>query len=71
MRKLPNIDNANTAWIADKLKISKGRVRQIVREMKLRPVVVWSGMPFYSLEQIERIKNRNTKPGPKPKGGKK
>jgi len=60
--------SAAVALIAHDLKISEGRVRQIIGALGLKPVQKIGNVNFYSETQIAKIKNRNTKPGPKSNG---
>lgn len=56
--------SAAVALIAHDLNISEGRVRQIIAQLRLVPVQKIGNVNFYSEAQIDKIRNRNTKPGP-------
>lgn len=58
------VSSAAVALIAHDLKISRGRVRQIIIKLKLKPVQKIGNVPFYSEEQVQLIRQRNRKPGP-------
>ena len=58
--------SAAVALIAHDLKVTEGRVRQIIGALKLKPVQKIGNVNFYSEAQIAQIRNRNKKPGPKP-----
>lgn len=59
--------SAAVALIAHDLKLTEGRVRQIIGALKLKPVQKIGNVPFYSEEQVKLIRQRNRKPGPKSK----
>lgn len=53
-----------TRMIATMLDVTEYRVRQIAKEMNLKPEQ-HGRMYFFSKAQVRRMQNRNTKPGPK------
>lgn len=59
------------ASIARFLEISPARVRQVITELKLKPVDRIGNVPFYDHYAFLLIRNRNTKPGPNRKKVKK
>lgn len=58
------------AAIAVLLQVSPARVRQLLGEMEILPVDRIGNVPLYSFAQFRRLRQRDTKPGPKPINGK-
>lgn len=55
-----------TAEVAKELGLSKPRILQLVKDLDPQPRKV-GNMFLFTPDQVEMIRNRNTKPGPKPK----
>lgn len=57
----------NTA--ARRLGITHWRVRQVYKAMKIQPIGYYRNSPLFSAEQVSKMRQRNTKPGPKTNNG--
>lgn len=58
-----------TQQVADRLGVSAKHVRFLAKKMKIRPAWVGPTMTF-TAAQFQKMRDRNTQPGPKPKGRK-
>ena len=65
-----NIDvPLTTRMVADSLGVTPKRVREIAKQMKIKPSWIGPIMNFTPL-QVQKMRDRNTTRGPKPKKGK-
>lgn len=55
--------NINLA--ARQLGISHWRVRQVYKELGIKPVGYYRNSPLFSATQVKLMSKRNTKPGPR------